>query len=64
MTTLAIEHLTIGLPPGADRPFATEDVSFTIDKGQILCVVGESGSGKSMTANALMGSSRTPRPQR
>ncbi|MGR3479473.1 ABC transporter ATP-binding protein [Salipiger marinus] len=55
MTTLAIEDLTIGLPPGADRPFATEDVSFTIDKGQILCVVGESGSGKSMTANALMG---------
>ncbi|MEO3479467.1 ABC transporter ATP-binding protein [Phaeobacter sp. CAU 1743] len=55
MSTLAIEHLTIGLPEGADRPFAVEDVSMTIDKGQILCVVGESGSGKSMTANALMG---------
>ena len=55
MSTLAIEHLTIGLPEGADRPFAVEDVSMTIDKWQILCVVGESGSGKSMTANALMG---------
>ncbi|KAA8607887.1 microcin ABC transporter ATP-binding protein [Salipiger aestuarii] len=55
MSTLAIEHLTIGLPEGADRPFAVEDVSMTIDKGQVLCVVGESGSGKSMTANALMG---------
>ena len=54
-TTLTIEHLSIGLPEGADRPFAVEDVSFAIDKGEILCVVGESGSGKSMTANALMG---------
>ncbi|KGB80648.1 microcin ABC transporter ATP-binding protein [Rhodovulum sp. NI22] len=54
-TALSIEHLTIGLPEGADRPFAVEDVSFAIEKGQILCVVGESGSGKSMTANALMG---------
>ncbi len=53
--TLTIERLTIGLPEGADRPFAVENVSFDIDKGQILCVVGESGSGKSMTANALMG---------
>ncbi|MDQ2093059.1 ABC transporter ATP-binding protein [Rhodalgimonas zhirmunskyi] len=54
-TTLTVEHLTIGLPEGADRPFAVEDVSLAIEKGEILCVVGESGSGKSMTANALMG---------
>jgi peptide/nickel transport system ATP-binding protein len=53
--TLSIERLTIGLPDGADRPFAVENVSFAIEKGEILCVVGESGSGKSMTANALMG---------
>ncbi len=55
MSTLSIEDLSIGLPQGADRKFAVEDVSFTIDEGEILCVVGESGSGKSMTANALMG---------
>lgn len=53
--TLTVERLTIGLPEGADRPFAVENVSLTINKGEILCVVGESGSGKSMTANALMG---------
>ncbi|MGR3495526.1 ABC transporter ATP-binding protein [Citreimonas sp.] len=55
MTALSIESLSIGLPEGADRRFAVEDVSFAIEEGEILCVVGESGSGKSMTANALMG---------
>ncbi len=52
---LSIENLSIGLPEGADRDFAVQNLSFAIEKGKILCVVGESGSGKSMTANALMG---------
>ncbi len=52
---LSIDDLTIDLPAGADRPHAVENVSFDLNKGEILCVVGESGSGKSMTANALMG---------
>ena len=52
--TLTVERLTIGLPEGADRPFAVENVSLTINKGEILCVVGESGSGKSMTALAVI----------
>lgn len=54
-TVLAINNLSITLPKAADRAFAVQDMSLTLDKGQILCVVGESGSGKSMTANALMG---------
>ena len=49
---LAVEHLTLALPAGADRPFAVENVSFELHPGQILCVVGESGSGKSMCASA------------
>jgi peptide/nickel transport system ATP-binding protein len=55
VSALSIEGLTIALPPGADRPFAIQDVSMTLTAGEVLCVVGESGSGKSMTANALMG---------
>ncbi|MCR9114794.1 MAG: ABC transporter ATP-binding protein [Rhodobacteraceae bacterium] len=55
MTLLTIENLSIALPKGADRALAVKDVSFTLDKGEILCIVGESGSGKSMSANALMG---------
>jgi peptide/nickel transport system ATP-binding protein len=55
MSLLAIDNLSIALPKGADRDLAVKDVSFTLDKGEILCIVGESGSGKSMSANALMG---------
>lgn len=55
MSLLAIDSLSIALPKGADRDLAVKDVSFTLDKGEILCIVGESGSGKSMSANALMG---------
>jgi peptide/nickel transport system ATP-binding protein len=52
---LAVEGLTIDLPPGGDRPHAVEDVSFSLGREEILCLVGESGSGKSVTAAAIMG---------
>jgi len=55
MTRLAVEGLTIRLPPGADRAYAIEEVSLSVAAGEILCVVGESGSGKSVTASAVMG---------
>lgn len=52
---LAVRDLTVALPPGGDRAFAIEDVTFQLNAGEILCVVGESGSGKSVLASALMG---------
>ena len=52
---LQIEGLTVRLPKGADRENAVEDVSFTVHRGEIVCVVGESGSGKSVTAQTVMG---------
>ncbi|MBR1220961.1 ABC transporter ATP-binding protein [Bradyrhizobium sp. U87765 SZCCT0131] len=51
---LTLDHLSVSLPRGADRPFAIDDVSFAVNAGEIVCVVGESASGKSMTANAVM----------
>ena len=52
---VTVEGLSIALPPGGDRPFAVEDVSFSVGAGEILCIVGESGSGKSVSAGAIMG---------
>ncbi|MEW9920110.1 ABC transporter ATP-binding protein [Marimonas sp. MJW-29] len=39
---------------GAARPLV-DDVGFTLNAGETLCIVGESGCGKSLTALALMG---------
>src|SRR6266576_6099564 len=34
---------------------AVDDVSFTVDKGEVLGIVGESGCGKSTTARLIIG---------
>jgi peptide/nickel transport system ATP-binding protein len=52
---LSVRDLTVSLPPGMERAYAAENISFDLKRGQILCIIGESGSGKSVTANAIMG---------
>ncbi|RVU18371.1 dipeptide ABC transporter ATP-binding protein [Methylobacterium oryzihabitans] len=51
---LAVDGLTIALPRGGDRAYAVEDVSFAIQRNEVVCLVGESGSGKSMIAHAIL----------
>src|SRR3954465_1323382 len=43
----------IPTPKGEIKP--VNDVSFTIQKGEIMALVGESGSGKSVTSLSIMG---------
>ena len=54
---LDVRHLTKRFPVGgllsAKQVHALEDVSFTVDRGQVVAVVGESGSGKSTTARLI-----------
>ena len=47
---LSVRNLTVGY---GDHP-AAADVSFTLQRGEILCLVGESGCGKSTVLKALM----------
>jgi ABC-type dipeptide/oligopeptide/nickel transport system ATPase component/ABC-type dipeptide/oligopeptide/nickel transport system permease subunit len=53
---LSVSHLSIGYPQG-DGGIKTvvSDVSFYLDKGEVLGIVGESGSGKSQTAFSILG---------
>ena len=52
---LQVENLRTHFFTKAGVVKAVDDVSFSIDKGQILGLVGESGSGKSMTGYSIMG---------
>ena len=47
---LSVSHLSVGY---GERPAAT-DLSFMLERGEILCLAGESGCGKSTVLKALM----------
>jgi len=51
---LDVKNLTIQFRTDEGLITAVEDVSFTLDRGEVMGLVGESGSGKSVTAKALM----------
>jgi len=54
-TLLKIEHLTTSFRIGDDYYAAVDDVSLTVNAGEVLAIVGESGSGKSALAFSIMG---------
>jgi peptide/nickel transport system ATP-binding protein len=51
---IEVRNLTLKFRTDEGLITAVDDVSFTINKGEVMGLVGESGSGKSVTAKALM----------
>ena len=60
MSLLEVDNLTTAFQTERGEVTAIEEVSFSLDQGEILGIVGESGSGKSVTALTIMG--LLPRP--
>lgn len=53
---LSVSHLSVGYAQGdGSLKTVVSDVSFVVDKGEVLGIVGESGSGKSQTAFSVLG---------
>jgi peptide/nickel transport system ATP-binding protein len=54
-STLQVENLQTHFLSRGGIARAVDDVSFTVEPGQVMGLVGESGSGKSMTGYSIMG---------
>jgi len=51
---LKVQNLKISFPEQDRFKTVVEDVSFTVQEGEMVGIVGESGSGKSMTSLAIL----------
>ena len=51
---VSIENLRVEFDTDGGTVVGVDDVTFTINPGETVCVVGESGSGKSVTSLSLM----------
>jgi len=51
-----VENLTLQFDTDEGRITAVDNVSFSLEAGEVMGLVGESGSGKSVTALSVMSS--------
>ncbi|WP_204115641.1 ABC transporter ATP-binding protein [Shimia biformata] len=54
MSLIDVENLTLQFRTDEGLITAVDNVSFSLNKGEVMGLVGESGSGKSVTAKSLM----------
>ena len=52
---LEVRNLRVEFPIRSGTLTALDDVSFSLEAGEVLGVVGESGAGKSLTGAAIIG---------
>jgi len=57
---LSVRDLRVGFATDDGQVRAVDGVSFDVDAGEVLAIVGESGCGKSVTAQTLIGLTRSP----
>ena len=53
-SVLEVDSLSIDIPVAAGMLHPVRDISFSVERGETVCLVGESGCGKSLTALAVM----------
>ena len=51
---LEVKNLDVKFDTDEGRIIAVENISLSVDQGEVLGIVGESGSGKSVTAKSIM----------